>query len=70
MFLTGLGTDTPPGRYTKAECLAAFEASDWYDRLDQRAHLIARAVLRRENGIDARRLAVDSLDRVQAARAG
>jgi alkylresorcinol/alkylpyrone synthase len=64
MFLTGLGTDTPSARYTKAECLAAFEQSDWYDRLEQRAHLIARTVLRRDNGIEARRLAVDSLDEV------
>ena len=64
MFLTGLASATPPTRYTKAECLAAFEASEWYDRLDARAHLIARAVLRRDNGIEARRLAVDSLDQV------
>jgi alkylresorcinol/alkylpyrone synthase len=64
MFLTGLATATPPARYTKAQCLAAFETSDWYDRLDQRAHLITRAVLRRDNGIDARRLAIDSLDEV------
>ena len=64
MFLTGIGTDTPPARYTKAECLAAFERSEWYERLDQRSHLIARTVLRRDNGIEARRLAVDSLDEV------
>ena len=64
MFLTGLGTATPPARYTKAECLAAFEQSNWYDRLDKHAHLIARTVLRRDNGIEARRLAVDSLDQV------
>ena len=64
MHVLGIGTASPPARYTKAECLAAFERSDWYSRLDDRAHLIARTVLQRDNGIEARRLAVDSLDEV------
>ena len=54
----------PAARYTKAECLAAFESSDWFGRLDSRAHFIARTVLQRDNGIDTRRLAVDSLAEV------
>lgn len=61
MFFLGIGTATPATRYTKAECLAAFQSSDWFDRLDARAHLVARTVLQRDNGIEARRLAVDSL---------
>ncbi len=64
MYLHSVGTATPPTRYTKAECLAAFQASDWYGKLDARAHLIARTVLQRNNGIEARRLAVDVLDDV------
>jgi alkylresorcinol/alkylpyrone synthase len=64
MYMRSVGTANPPARYTKAECLTAFQASDWYGRLDARAHLIARTVLQRDNGIDARRLAVDSLDDV------
>ena len=56
----------PPARYTKAECLEAFERSDWFARLDSRSHLIARTVLQRDNGIEARRLALDSLDEVFA----
>jgi len=64
MFIVGLGTSTPPMRYTKADCLAAFEQSDWFGRLDTRSHLIARTVLQRDNGIDARRLAVATLDEV------
>jgi len=64
MFLRGVGTATPTTRYTKAECLRAFEQSDWFGRLDARSHLIARTVLQRDNGIDARRLAVASLDAV------
>ncbi|MEJ7688426.1 MAG: 3-oxoacyl-[acyl-carrier-protein] synthase III C-terminal domain-containing protein [Variovorax sp.] len=64
MYLRAIGTATPPERFTKAQCLAAFERSDWFARLDQRAHFIARTVLQRDNGIEARRLAVDSLDDV------
>ncbi len=61
MYFRGIGTATPQARYTKAECLAAFEASDWFARLDVRSHLVARTVLQRDNGIEARRLALDSL---------
>ena len=61
MYFRGLGTATPSARYTKAECLAAFQRSDWFARLDTRSHLIARTVLQRDNGIEARRLALDSL---------
>ncbi len=64
MFILGTGTATPAARYTKAACLAAFEGSDWYAKLDTRAHLVARTVLQRDNGIEARRLAVDALDDV------
>jgi alkylresorcinol/alkylpyrone synthase len=64
MHVLGIGTANPPSRYTKAECLTAFEKSDWFARLDGRAHLIARTVLQRDNGIEARRLAVESLDEV------
>ena len=64
MFIRGVGTAMPSARYTKAECLLAFEQSDWFGRLDTRAHFIARSVLQRDNGIDARRLAVDSLSEV------
>ena len=61
MHLVGLGTAFPATRYTKAECLLAFRQSDWFSRLDARSHLIARTVLQRDNGIESRRLALDSL---------
>ena len=64
MHFRGIGTAHPPARYTKAECLAAFQRSDWFGRLDARSHFIARTVLQRDNGIEARRLALDSLDEV------
>ena len=64
MYFRGIGTATPPARYTKAECLEAFQRSDWFARLDARSHFIARTVLQRDNGIEARRLALGSLDEV------
>lgn len=64
MYVTGIGTAAPDARYTKAECLEAFQQSEWFGRLDARAHFVARTVLQRDNGIEARRLAVDSLAEV------
>ena len=63
-FIRGIGTAAPATRYSKAECLAAFERSDWFSRLDARSHFLARTVLQRDNGIEQRRLSVDSLDDV------
>ena len=60
-FLRGISTAVPENRYVKAECLAAFESSEWFNKLGHRSHLIARTVLQRDNGIDARRLAVARL---------
>ena len=64
MFIRSVGTAAPATRYTKAQCLVAFERSEWFSRLDKRSHAIARTVLQRDNGIDARRLAVSSLEEV------
>lgn len=66
MHFRAVATATPPGRYTKAQCLAAFERSEWYARLDARAHWVARKVLQHDNGIDARRLALDRLEDIFA----
>ncbi len=64
MYLVGLGTAAPSTRYTKSECWAAFCRSEWSGRLSARARAIVRSVLQNENGIEARRLALDSLDEV------
>ena len=64
MYFTGVGTAVPPQRYLKSECWEAFAASDWFRRLSPRAHMVAQAVLSRDNGIEARHLALDSLDDV------
>ena len=44
MYFRGIGTATPAARYTKAECLAAFENSDW-SRCGDRQHLYRLPVL-------------------------
>lgn len=64
MFITGIGTAVPARRYLKSECWEAFQASDWYRRLSPRANFVVRSVLQRDNGIEARHLALDSLDEV------
>ena len=61
MYIVGLGTAHPDWRYTKADCWQSFQASPWFDRLDRRARMVTELVLSRDNGIDARRLAVPSL---------
>jgi alkylresorcinol/alkylpyrone synthase len=62
MFVNAVGTANPARRYGKRECWEAFRRSDWFGRLDRRSHLLAEAVLGRENGIETRALALDSLD--------
>jgi alkylresorcinol/alkylpyrone synthase len=66
MFVNAIGTALPPRRYTKAECWDAFAGSAWFDRLDARARTVAKMVLTRNNGIEARHLALESLDEVFA----
>jgi 3,5-dihydroxyphenylacetyl-CoA synthase len=64
MFVNGLGTANPPRRYTKSECWEAFKSSEWFLKLDRRSHMIAETVLTKDNGIDSRSLALDSLNDV------
>ncbi len=64
MYFRGIGTATPTARYTKADCLDAFRQSEWFARLDARSHFIANTVLQRDNGMEARHLAVDTLAEV------
>jgi len=62
MYLNGIGTASPPTRYTKLDCWEAFRRSEWFERLSGRTRALARAILLSENGMEARRLAVDSLE--------
>jgi predicted naringenin-chalcone synthase len=61
MFLAGLGTATPPHRYTQLQCWDALVASDYLSRLEPRSQAILRKVLRGNNGICSRFLTFDDL---------
>ena len=61
MYINAIGTAAPETRYTKAQCLEAFKQSAWFSKLDVRTRFVADSVLRRDNGIEARWLALDSL---------
>jgi len=61
MFIAGLGTATPPNRYTQSECWDALVASAYFPRLSSRSQAILRKVLRGNNGICSRYLSFDDL---------
>src|SRR4051812_48228804 len=61
MFITGVGTATPPNRYTQPECWDALAASGYLPRLNSRSQAILRKVLRGNNGICSRYLSFDDL---------
>jgi alkylresorcinol/alkylpyrone synthase len=67
MFITGLGTATPPHRYTQMQCWDAFQAAPQFAQLDRRARTTLQKVLLHDNGIRTRSLALDSLANVFAA---
>jgi alkylresorcinol/alkylpyrone synthase len=66
MFITGLGTATPPNRYTQAQCWESFQAAAQFAHLDRRARTTLQRVLLHDNGIRSRSLALDSLAEVFA----
>jgi predicted naringenin-chalcone synthase len=61
MHILGIGTATPPHRYTQPECFAALQASPQFPELTPRARAILETVLQGNNGITSRCLALDSL---------
>jgi alkylresorcinol/alkylpyrone synthase len=61
MFITGLGTALPPGRFTQTECWAAFDAWEPARRLAPRSRALLRKVLLGKNGITTRHTVVESI---------
>ena len=61
MFITGLGTATPPTHYTQVQCWDALRAWDGLPKLEPRSQAILRKVLLGNNGICGRFLAFDQL---------
>ena len=62
MYITGIGTATPPRRYSQQDCWMALQASARFRELNTRSQAILKKVLTGENGIATRRLALDKLD--------
>jgi predicted naringenin-chalcone synthase len=62
MFITGIGTATPPHRFSQAECWKAVQESAQFRKLKPRSKIILKKVLTGENGIASRHLALDKLD--------
>src|SRR6266516_652130 len=61
MFITGLGTATPPRRHQQRECWEALQAAEPFARLSNRSKGILKKVLLSDNGIATRYLALDPL---------
>lgn len=61
MYFTGIGTAAPATRYTQAQCLEALEGSPQYERLDRRGRLLLQRILRGDNGIETRALALSPI---------
>ncbi len=66
MFITGIGTATPPRRYRQEECWNALRGSSQFQSLSTRSRAILKKVLLGSNGISTRHLALDPLDEVFA----
>lgn len=64
MFIQGVGTATPPQRYTQQECWEAAKTSPYITSLSGRSQAILRKVLTSDNGIHTRHFAMDNLDEV------
>lgn len=61
MFVIGLGTSTPPNRYSQRECYEALQRSDLFSGLQPRSQAILRKVLLGASVISARHLALQPL---------
>jgi alkylresorcinol/alkylpyrone synthase len=61
MYLTGIGTAAPPGRFTQTECHVALQKSPQFSQLNSRSQALLRKVLCGENGIVSRHLALENL---------
>ncbi|MBI4325118.1 MAG: stilbene synthase [Chloroflexi bacterium] len=61
MFITGIGIAAPPRCYTQLECWEALQRSAPFASLSPRSRAILKKVLRGDNGIATRHLALEPL---------
>ncbi len=64
MFITGIGTAAPPQAYKQSEGWEAVQNAPQFAELTPRSRAILRKVLTGNNGIETRRLAMESLHEV------
>src|SRR5215204_2225058 len=64
MFITGIGTAVPPRQYAQAQCWDEASKLEQFQHLSPRARAIIKKVLRGNNGIATRHLALNSIAEV------
>jgi len=62
MFIVGIGTATPPRRYSQKECWTTLKASPRFREFPHRSQAILKKVLTGDNGIETRYLALEDLN--------
>jgi predicted naringenin-chalcone synthase len=62
MFIIGIGTATPPQRYSQADCWRTIQHCPAYKKLNSRSKAILKKVLTGENGITTRHFALEKLE--------
>ena len=62
MHIIGIGTATPPRRYTQRECWESVQETARFRELNARSQFILKRVLTGDNGIATRHLALEKLD--------
>jgi len=62
MYFLGLGTATPPKRYTQVECWEVLQKSRQFAELAPRSRAILKKVFTGKNGVATRYLALDPLE--------
>lgn len=62
MFIQGVGTATPPYKYSQRQCWEALQQSSYLPHLSSRSQAIMRKVLTGDSGIDTRSFALSQLD--------
>ncbi|HEX3626087.1 MAG TPA: 3-oxoacyl-[acyl-carrier-protein] synthase III C-terminal domain-containing protein [Verrucomicrobiae bacterium] len=62
MFIIGIGTATPPRRYSQIDCWQTVQQCPRYQELNARSKAILKKVLTGENGIATRHFALEKLE--------
>src|SRR5579863_9268904 len=62
MFIIGIGTATPPRRYSQVDCWQTVQHCPRFHELNARSKAILKKVLTGENGIATRHFALEKLE--------